>query len=66
MSLNYLNVKQMDTLLELLQKFKEMIDGTLGKYTGYDYAKDLQEDGKTYHVNTFPIPNSRTNAQQRS
>ena len=34
---NYLKVKHKNFLLELLQKYKEIFDGTLGKYTGYDY-----------------------------
>ena len=32
---NYLKVKHKNCLLELLQKYEKMFDGTLGKYTLY-------------------------------
>ena len=34
MNLNYFNDKHKNSLLDLLQKYKKMIDGTLGKYIG--------------------------------
>ena len=34
MNLNYLKDKHRNSLLELLQKYEKMFDGTLGKYTG--------------------------------
>ena len=37
MSLNYLKVKHKNSLLELLQKYEKMFDGTLGKYPGSIY-----------------------------
>ena len=52
MNLNYLKDKHRNSLLELLQKYKNMFDGTLGKYTGSDYTIELKEDAKP-----FPIPN---------
>ena len=51
MNLNYLKDKHNNSLLELLQKYKNMFDGTSGKYTGSDYTIDLKEDAKP-----FPIP----------
>ena len=56
MNLNHLKDKHKDSLLELLQKYKKMFDGTLGKYTGSDYTIELKEDAKPYHVKPFPIP----------
>ena len=56
MNLNYLKDKHRITLLELLQKYKNMFDGTLGKYTGSDYTIELKEDAKPYHAKPFPIP----------
>ena len=38
MSLNYFKVKYNNSLLELLQKYEKMFDGTWGKYTGSDYT----------------------------
>ena len=38
MNLNYLMDKHQNSFLELLQKYEEMFDGTLGKYTGSNYT----------------------------
>ena len=43
-------------LLELLQNHEEMFNGTLGKYPGSDYSRELKEDAKPYHAKPFPIP----------
>ena len=51
MSLNYLMVKHKNSLLELLQKYEEMFDGTYGKYTASHYTVELKEDEEP-----FPIP----------
>ena len=51
MSLNHLKDKHKNLLLELLQKYKNMFDGTLGKYTGSNYTIELKEDAKP-----IPIP----------
>ena len=53
MNLNYLKDKHRNSLLELLQKYKNMLDGTLGKYTGSDYTIELKEDVKSYHAKPF-------------
>ena len=57
MSINYLQVKHKDSLLKLLQKYEEMFDGTLGKYTDSDYAIELQKEAKPYHTQPILIPN---------
>ena len=31
-----------------------MFDGTLGKYAGYEYAIELKEDAKPFHLKKFP------------
>ena len=56
MNLNYLKDKHRNSLLELLQQYKNMFDGTLDKYTGSDYTIELKEDAKPYHAKPFPIP----------
>ena len=55
MNLNYLNDKHKNSLLGLLQKCEEIIDGFFAKYTGYDYAVEQKEDVKPYHAKPFPI-----------
>ena len=50
MNVNYLKDNYKKSLLELLQKYEAMIDGTLGKYTGFNYTLELKEDTKPYHA----------------
>ena len=38
MDLNYLKVIRKDYVSKSLQKYEEMFDETLDKYTGYDYT----------------------------
>ena len=56
MNLKYLKDKHKDSLLELLQKYEIIFDGTLGKYTGSDYTIELREDAKPHHAKNFPFP----------
>ena len=58
MNLNLLKDKYKNSLSELIQKYKKLFGGTLGKYTGSDYTIDLQENVKPYHAKPFPIPNN--------
>ena len=57
MNLNYLKDKHKYYLLEIIQKYEKIFDGTLGKYTGSNYTVELQEDAKPCHAKPFPIPN---------
>ena len=50
-NLNDLKDKHTNSLLELLQKYENMFDGTLGKCTSSIYTIDLEENAKP-----FPIP----------
>ena len=54
-NLNYIKDIHKNSLLELLQKYEEMFDGTLAKYTCSDYTIGLKEDAKPYRVKPFPI-----------
>ena len=45
--------------MELLQKYEKMFDGTLGKYTGFDYTIGLREDEKPYYTMMFLISNTQ-------
>ena len=42
--------------VKLLQKYENMFEETLGKYTGSDYTIELIEYAKPYHTKPFPIP----------
>ena len=56
MNLNHLKDKHQNSLLELLWKYKNIFDGTLGKYTDSDYTIELKEEVKPYNAKPFPIP----------
>ena len=58
MNINYLKDKHKNPLLKLLQKYKNMFDGSLGEYIGSDYTIKAKEDVKHYHAKPFPIPNA--------
>ena len=55
MSLNHLKVKLKNSSLELLKKYQEMFDETLGKYIGSDFNIELKEDAEPYQAKPFPI-----------
>ena len=55
MNLNYLKDKHKNSVLEFLQKYEKIFDGTLGKYTCSNYIIKLKEDAKPYHAKPFPI-----------
>ena len=57
MNINCLKDKHKNSLIELLKKYENMFDGTLGKCRGSDYTIDLKEDAKPYHAKPFPISN---------
>ena len=57
-----LNIKYF--LFQLLQKNEKMFDGTLGKYTSYNYIVYLQ--GKTKPDHAKPSKHSGTNPQETS
>ena len=66
MNLNKLKDKHKNSLLQLLQKYEKMFDGTLGKYTGSDYTIELKEDAKALSCQCFSYSNnSRTNTLER-
>ena len=55
MNSNYLKVKHKISSLELLQKYEEMFDSTIGKYLGTDYSIESTENTKPYRAKPFPI-----------
>ena len=55
--MNHSKVKHANSLMKPLQKHENMLDGTLGKYTSFDYTKELKENAKPYHTKPFPILN---------
>ena len=56
MNLNYLKDKHKKFFVTITSEIQKMFDGTLAKYTIYNYTIELKEDAKPYHTKTFPIP----------
>ena len=43
-------------LVELLNKFETLFDGTLGTWKGTKYNIELQEGAKPYHGRPYSVP----------
>ena len=56
----HLNGKQQDKLRDLLEEFKDLFDGTLGKWQMEPYEVELREDATPYHARAYPIPKCHT------
>ena len=52
----HLSDPEKQSLLELLQEFEELFDGTLGDWDGEPVSLQLKEGAKPYHGRSFPIP----------
>ena len=53
---NNLNTKEKINLLNLLEEYKDLFDGTLGTWKGTPYHVELKKDAEPYHARAFPIP----------
>ena len=52
----HLSKDEQDQLEQLLRKYVDLFDGTLGKFTHSDYHLELKEGVKPYHAKAFPVP----------
>ena len=52
----HLSSDEQKELLSLMQKFEDLFDGTLGRWTHEDYHLELKEGVKPYHARAFPVP----------
>ena len=54
-----LSSEQQQKLLELLQKYEPLFDGTLGTYNGKQYDIELQDDAKPFHLKRpYSVPHA--------
>ena len=53
---NHLTPEQQQSLLELLQKYEHLFDGTLGKWKSEPYDIQLKERAQPYHARAYSIP----------
>ena len=54
--LNYLSATERNKLLQLLQDFEELFDGTLGDWDCNPVSLQLKAGAQPYHGRSFPIP----------
>jgi hypothetical protein len=54
--LNHLSTTEKDKLLNLMQEFEELFDGTLGDWDCNPVSLQLKEGVQPYHGRPFPIP----------
>ncbi len=59
-SQDQLNKEEQQLLLRLLNKYKHLFDGTLGKWTGSEVELELIEGARPYHAKAFPLPRCHT------
>ena len=52
----HLEPQEQQELLELLEKYEHLFDGTLGQWNHPDYHLELKPDVKPYHAKAFPVP----------
>jgi hypothetical protein len=52
----HLQIEQQKKLLDLLQKYEELFDGSLGKWNGTEVNIELKEGATPYHAKAYPIP----------
>ena len=53
---NHLSLVEQNMLLELLNEFEDLFDGTLGDWKTEPVSFELKRDAKPYHSRAFPIP----------
>ena len=53
---SHLSSTDKEKLLELLQEFEELFDGTLGDWKTSPAKLELKEDATPYHGRAFPVP----------
>ena len=56
--LNHLSATERNKLLQLLQEFEELFDGTLGDWDCTPVSLQLKEGAQPFHGRPFPIPKS--------
>jgi len=53
---SHLSLVEQNMLLEVLEEFEDLFDGTLGDWKTEPVSFELKRDAKPYHSRAFPIP----------
>ena len=56
----HLSQNEQNELLEVLQEFEDLFDGTLGDWNTEPVSFELKRDAKPYHSRAFPIPKAQS------
>ena len=56
LSQDQLSEAEKQQLLQLLNKYATLFDGTLGKWTGTQVNLELKPDATPYHARAYPLP----------
>ena len=51
----HLSLRHQNKLFDLLTKYEDLFDGTLGDWSTEPVFFDLKEDAKPYHVRAYPV-----------
>lgn len=52
----HLSSEEQEELFQLLSRYEEVFDGTLGSWKDTEYNIELKPDAEPYHARAFPIP----------
>jgi transposase InsO family protein len=55
-SADHLTNSEQKSLLQLLRKYEDLFDGTLGTFTGKPYDIKLKDNVEPHHARPFPVP----------
>ena len=61
---DHLRVEEQRQLLALLDKYKDLFDGTLGKWNHEPIELELKPDAEPYHARPYPVPRCHAQALQ--
>jgi hypothetical protein len=53
---DHLRIEEQRKLLALLDKYKDLFDGTLGKWNHEPVELELKPDAEPYHARPYPVP----------
>jgi hypothetical protein len=53
---DHLEPEERDLLFQLLSKYEDLFDGSLGNWEGEEYNIELKPDATPYHAKAIPIP----------
>ena len=53
---SHLELDEQQALRQVLEKYKDLFDGSLGHWTGDEYNIDILPEANPYHAKAYPVP----------